>query len=166
MHQGGVGPPRGRKVSKVSKKRKLTVAKKDTRAHSSQRLPCKAPRKVMASKAPRKVLATAADLTDWENDDVVANAAAKAEHLVSEILASHKNVDGLYEFQVMWGTGDISWEPSAMLTGCRALVKDFLVESVWPLKINITAPKIKKTEKNKTTVKGTSSNSAPVCYMY
>ena len=64
MHHRGVGPPRGRKVSKVSKKRKLTVAKKDTRAHSSQRLPCKAPRKVMASKAPRKVLATAADLTD------------------------------------------------------------------------------------------------------
>ena len=111
------------------------------------------------------MLASAADLTDFENDALSAHAATKAEHIVSEIKASRKDGVGGYEFQVLWETGDISWEPSVMLTGCRALVKDFLVESVWPLKINITAPKIKKTEKNKTTVKGTSSNSAPVCYM-
>ena len=159
-----------------------------------------APRPSLPGMAPRKRLASHANKAEWaakvdsqrrqqrrhdewaarvEATEKAAAAAAKAaaaeadtDYDVSEILSIRNPFGTDSEFQVKWSTGEISWEPPTMLENCRDLVKAFLVEAIWPLKINITAPKIKKNKVTapkikkkvkKMKVKGTPSTPAPVC---
>ena len=143
IHPTGVGPPR------------VAPAQCGIKRQSG-------PRISLPGMAPRKMLASQANKDEWAAKvDAAAKAAAAAaaeadtDYDVSEILGIRKgwddqgHDDDSFEFQVKWSTG----EPSIMLENCRDMVKDFLVEAVWPLKINITAPEIKKPKIKKNKVK-------------
>jgi hypothetical protein len=151
---------------KVCPIKKRTGALKRKASPGAERsLAWKAPRKMLASDARNAAAAAAA--ADVAAAAAAATAAAAAvapaeiDYDVVEILGIRNGVaeETGFEFQVKWDGGEITWEPSIMLEKCREKVRKFLVEAVWPLKINITVPRIK-------VEKGTSSNPAPVCCMF
>jgi hypothetical protein len=151
IHPGGVGPPRAVVLPRARGSAQLQSGIKQ-----------KGPRPSLARGAPRKVLASKF-MKDQEEARRLASdwsAHSAGEEPVYEVTAilglrqgwdDDGHDDNSYEYQVQWSGGEVTWEVVDNLWGCRDLVKSFLLAATKGLKL---------------TVKGTSLNPAPVCYMF